>query len=45
MKLFKKRSRLLWSLFLSAFVAFSMSVRAADDDEDEDEDEIGRAHV
>ncbi|MBP5673452.1 MAG: hypothetical protein J6X49_13765 [Victivallales bacterium] len=42
MKLFKKRNRLLWSLFLSAFVIFSMSVRAADDDDDDDEEEDGQ---
>ena len=41
MKLFKKRNRLLWSLFLSVFVIFCMNVRA-DDDDDDDEEEGGQ---
>ena len=45
MKLFRKRNRLMWSLFLSAFVALSLSVRAADDDDDDEEEEEKDWHV
>ena len=45
MKLFKKRSRLFWSLLLSAFVMVCLNVRAADDDEDEEEEGETDWHV
>ena len=45
MKLFKKRSRLFWSLLLSAFVIACLNVRAADDDEDEEDGEETDWHV
>ena len=45
MKLFKKRSRLFWSLLLSAFVVVCLNLRAADDDEDEEEEGETDWHV
>ena len=45
MKLFKKRSRLFWSLLLSAFVMVCLNVRAADDDDEEEEEGETDWHV